>query len=204
MRLRRPQLVVRHLIVGLGNPGPEYANTRHNVGFMVIDELSRRHHIPVKALKHSARIGEGEISGEPTALAKPLTYMNVSGQAVGPLMRRHSLTPSNLVVIYDDADLPLGKIRLRSRGSAGGHGGLKSIIGVLGTTEFSRVRIGIGRSGRGDLVDHVLSGFRREERETMEHAIQRAADSVEAILIEGIEPAMNRFNAAEPGEASPE
>jgi peptidyl-tRNA hydrolase, PTH1 family len=198
MRLRRPQIVVRHLIVGLGNPGPEYAHTRHNVGFMVVDELSRRHRIPVKMLKHSARIGEGEIQGEPTALAKPLTYMNISGQSVGPLLRRHSLPPSSLVVVYDDADLPLGKIRLRARGSAGGHGGLKSIIGTLGTTEFPRVRIGIGRSGRGDLVDHVLGGFRREERDTIEHAIQRAADAVEEILTDGIEPAMNRFNAAEP------
>jgi PTH1 family peptidyl-tRNA hydrolase len=198
MRLRRPQIVVRHLIVGLGNPGPEYANTRHNVGFMVVDELSRRHRIPVKTLKHSARTGEGEIHGEPAALAKPLTYMNVSGQAVGPLLRRHSLPPAHLIVVYDDADLPLGKLRLRARGSAGGHGGLKSIIGTLGTDEFPRVRIGIGRSGRGDMVGHVLGGFRREEREAIEHAIQRAADAVEAILIDGIEPAMNRFNAAEP------
>ena len=150
-----------------------------------------------KQLKHSARVGEGEIQGEPAALAKPLTYMNVSGQAVGPLLRRHSLPPAQLVLIYDDADLPLGKITSPGAGIAGGHGGLKSIIGTLGTTEFPRVRIGIGRSGRGDLVDHVLGGFRREERETIEHAIQRAADAVEAILTDGIEPAMNRFNTAE-------
>jgi peptidyl-tRNA hydrolase, PTH1 family len=200
MRLRQPQLVVRHLVVGLGNPGPEYANTRHNVGFMLLDELSRRHRIAIKKPQHGARVGEGEIAGEPVALVKPLTFMNVSGRAVAPLLQRHSLLPDRLVVIYDDADLPLGKIRVRARGSAGGHGGIKSILASIGTAEFPRVRIGIGRSGRGDLVDHVLGGFRPDERDLLQHAIQRAADAVEQILSHGIEPAMNQFNAQEPVE----
>jgi PTH1 family peptidyl-tRNA hydrolase len=200
MMLRRPRFAARFLIVGLGNPGPEYARTRHNVGFMVLDELSRRHRIPIRASQHGARVGEGQIAGEPVALAKPLTYMNVSGRAVGPLLQRHSLPPAHLIVVYDDADLPTGKIRLRARGSAGGHGGLKSIIGTIGSSEFPRVRIGIGRAGKGDLVDHVLGGFRHDERETIEHAIQRAADAIEHLLSQGIEAAMNHFNTAEPTE----
>jgi peptidyl-tRNA hydrolase, PTH1 family len=200
MMLRRSRFAARHLVVGLGNPGPEYARTRHNVGFMVVDELSRRHRIPIRSSQHGARVGEGEIAGEPVALVKPLTYMNVSGRAVGPLLQRHSLPPVNLVVIYDDADLPVGKIRVRARGSAGGHGGLKSIIGTIGSSEFPRVRIGIGRAGKGDLVDHVLGGFTPTERDTIEHAFQRAADAVEHLLTHGIEAAMNQFNTAEPTE----
>jgi PTH1 family peptidyl-tRNA hydrolase len=123
--------------------------------------------------------------------------MNVSGRAVAPLARQHSLPPEAVVVIYDDADLPLGKIRVRARGSAGGHGGLKSIIASLGSSEFPRVRIGIGRSAGGDLVEHVLRSFRPDEREAIRHAIERAADAVECILTDGVEAAMNRFNAAE-------
>jgi PTH1 family peptidyl-tRNA hydrolase len=197
MRLLRPRFTARYLLVGLGNPGPEYANTRHNVGYMVIDTLAQRHRIPIRRSQHQARIGEGDIAGEPVVLAKPLTFMNVSGRAVAPLARQHSLPPEAVVVIYDDADLPLGKIRVRARGSAGGHGGLKSIIASLGSSEFPRVRIGIGRSAGGDLVEHVLRSFRPDEREAIRHAIERAADAVECILTEGVEVAMNRFNAAE-------
>jgi PTH1 family peptidyl-tRNA hydrolase len=197
---RRPKIAVRHLVVGLGNPGPEYANTRHNVGFMVVDLLSRRHRIPVKALRHGARVGEGEIAGEPVALVKPLTFMNVSGRAVAPLASQHSLPPSHVIVIYDDADLPFGKIRVRARGSAGGHNGLKSIIASLGSSEFPRVRIGIGRSRGGDLIEHVLTGFKPAERATINRAIDRAADAVESLLSEGTETAMNRFNAPESEE----
>jgi PTH1 family peptidyl-tRNA hydrolase len=197
MRLLRPRFTARYLLVGLGNPGPEYANTRHNVGYMVINTLAQRHRIPIRRSQHQARIGEGDIAGEPVVLAKPLTFMNVSGRAVAPLARQHSLPPEAVVVIYDDADLPLGKIRVRARGSAGGHGGLKSIIASLGSSEFPRVRIGIGRSAGGDLVEHVLRSFRPDEREAIRHAIERAADAVECILTEGVEVAMNRFNAAE-------
>lgn len=202
MMLRRPRIDARHLVVGLGNPGPEYANTRHNVGFMVVDLLSQRHRIPIKGLQRGARVGEGEIGAEPVALVKPLTYMNESGRAVAPLANRHSLPPDRILVVYDDADLPLGKIRVRAQGSAGGHGGLKSIIAALGSSDFPRVRIGIGRSGPGDLVGHVLSGFRSAEREPIQRAIERAADAVECFLSEGIEAAMNRFNAPEPDEGA--
>src|SRR5689334_8821358 len=193
---RRPTSPARYLVVGLGNPGPEYAGTRHNVGFMVIDRLANRHRIAVKSNQHGARVGQGEIAGELVALVKPLTFMNLSGRAVAPLLNRHSLPPGQLIVVYDDADLPVGKIRVRARGSAGGHGGLKSIIASVGSSEFPRVRIGIGRSAGGDLVDHVLGGFRGSERELVDQAIDRAADAVECALTHGIETAMNRFNAA--------
>lgn len=198
MMFRRPRAPARYLIIGLGNPGPEYAGTRHNVGFMVVELLAQRHRIPLKEAKHGARVGEGSIAGEPVALAKPLTFMNLSGRAVRPLMHRYSLTPEQVIVVYDDADLPLGKIRLRARGSAGGHGGLKSIIASLGSSEFPRVRIGIGRSAGGDMIDHVLSRFGHGERPVVEAAIERAADAVEAIVTHGIEAAMNRFNAPAP------
>jgi len=155
---RRPRTPVRHLVVGLGNPGPEYAGTRHNVGFMVVDRLSQRHGIALKTTRHGARVGDGMIAGEPVALVKPLTFMNLSGRAVAPLANRHSLLPGHLIVIYDDADLPVGKIRLRARGSAGGHGGLKSIIAALGSAEFPRVRIGIGRSSGSDLINLMHEG----------------------------------------------
>jgi peptidyl-tRNA hydrolase, PTH1 family len=200
MRLRRPKIAVRWMVVGLGNPGPEYSNTRHNVGFMVLEVLSRRHRVPIRGTRHGARVGEGEVAGEPASLVKPLTFMNVSGRAVAPLAHSYSLAPDRVLVVYDDADLPLGKIRVRARGSAGGHGGLKSIIAAMGSSEFPRVRIGIGRSGRGDLVDHVLTGFRPDERAVMDAAIQRAADAVECALTDGIETAMNRFNAPDPTE----
>src|SRR5207253_1892495 len=129
-----------------------------------------------------------------------LTFMNLSGRAVAPLLNRHSLQPDRLLVVYDDADLPVGKIRVRARGSAGGHGGLKSIISSLSSSEFARVRIGIGRSSGGDLVDHVLGGFRGSERDLIDQAIDRAADAVECALANGIEAAMNRFNTAAPSD----
>lgn len=200
MLFRRPRNPVRFLVVGLGNPGPEYAGTRHNVGFMVVDRLSERHRIPIKTARHGARVGEGMIAGEPVGLVKPLTFMNLSGRAVAPLVNRDALPPAHLIVIYDDADLPVGKIRLRARGSAGGHGGLKSIIGSLGSSEFPRVRIGIGRSSSGDLIEHVLSRFGPQEREAVDRAIERAADAVESFLAHGVEAAMNQFNAQEPAE----
>jgi PTH1 family peptidyl-tRNA hydrolase len=197
MMLRRPQAPVRHLIVGLGNPGAEYAGTRHNVGYMVVELLSQRHRIPIKTARHGSRLGEGTIQDVPVALVKPLTFMNLSGRAVAPLLNRHSLVPESLIVVYDDADLPVGKIRLRARGSAGGHGGLKSIIGSIGSSEFPRVRIGIGRSSDGDLIEHVLTRFGAADREPIQQAIERAADAVECALAHGFEAAMNRFNTRE-------
>jgi PTH1 family peptidyl-tRNA hydrolase len=181
------------LIVGLGNPGAKYRGTRHNVGFAVADELARRRQVafdssPVEALVAKLRVAE------PVLLAKPLTFMNESGEAVGALARYFKVEPVDLLVVVDEAQLPLGRLRLRASGSAGGHNGLKSVIAHVGT-EFPRLRIGVGRGDpRWDLADHVLSRFEAEERETADEAVSRAADAVETFLEEGIGPAMNRFN----------
>jgi len=189
-----PPSAIRHLIVGLGNPGREYERTRHNVGYMAVDILAKRHHIFVKARRNKARIGEGVIAGERVILAKPLTFMNLSGEAVSGLIRRYRLNLEDVIVITDDVNLPVGRLRIRASGSAGGHKGLKSIIHSLGSEDFARVRIGIGAPDRG-MVDYVLSKFTREERPIIKQAVNRAADAVEAILTSGIEQAMNEFNA---------
>jgi peptidyl-tRNA hydrolase, PTH1 family len=182
------------IIVGLGNPGGEYQGTRHNVGFVIIDVLSQRHHIQVKSRRGKAMIGEGVIAGQPVILTKPYTFMNLSGQAVADLVRRYHLSPADVLVICDDVNLPLGRLRLRASGSAGGHNGLKSIIQSLQSMEFPRVRIGIG-SPRGEMVDYVLSKFHRNEQPAVQDAVSRAADAVEIILAEGMDRAMNSFNA---------
>jgi len=187
------------LIVGLGNPGREYQGTRHNIGFAVIDVLSRRHHIHVKASRSKSLIGEGHINGEKVILVEPLTYMNLSGQAVADLSRRYKLDPSDVLVISDDVSLPLGRIRIRASGSAGGHNGLKSIIYSLHTDAFPRVRVGIG-SPRGEMVDHVLSRFSKAEQPCVQDAVDTASDAIEVMLADGIEAAMNRFNAAKPDQ----
>jgi PTH1 family peptidyl-tRNA hydrolase len=196
-RSANSSLITHHsprLIVGLGNPGKDYEGTRHNVGYMAIDILAKRHHIFVKARRNRARVGEGTISDEKMILAKPLTFMNLSGEAVSGLIRRYRLNLEDVIVICDDVNLPVGRLRIRASGSAGGHKGLKSIIHCLGTEDFPRVRIGIGAPDRG-MVDYVLSRFTREERPVIKQAVNRAADAVEAILASGIEQAMNEFNA---------
>lgn len=181
------------LIVGLGNPGREYAGTRHNVGFDVIDELAKRNHT-----KAANRIGRAltariTVNGEKIILAKPQTFMNLSGEAVSHIARREKIEPSEILVVYDDMALPLGKLRIRPQGSAGGHNGMKSIIAHLHTQDFPRLRVGIDSSGRG-AVNHVLSKFRKAERGVINDAVFDAADAVEMMLSEGIEPAMNRYN----------
>lgn len=183
------------LIVGLGNPGREYHGTRHNVGFEVIDLLSKTHRIPVKARRNHAVVGEGTIAGEQVVLARPQTFMNRSGEAVAGLARRYRIPPEEIIVVYDDSNLPMGKLRIRTRGSAGGHNGMKSIIHSLGSQEFPRIRLGIGSPNRRDMIEHVLSRFTRAEMPSVRDAIERAADAVEMFLEEGPEPAMNRFNA---------
>ena len=190
-------LITHHssrLIVGLGNPGKDYEGTRHNVGYMAIDVLAKRHSIPVKARRNRARVGEGAIGDEKVILAKPLTFVNLSGEAVSGLVRRYRLNVEDVIVICDDVNLPVGRLRIRPIGSAGGHKGLKSIILSLGTQDFIRIRVGIGAPDRG-MVDYVLSRFTREERPIIKEAVNRAADAVEAILASGIEQAMNEFNA---------
>ena len=181
------------LIVGIGNPGRRYAHTRHNVGFDVIDRLAKTHHIRVLRRACRSLIGQGEIAGEPTTLAKPQTYVNLSGEAVYELARKLDIADQDILVIYDDANLPTGRLRIRPRGSSGGHKGMKSIIDRLHTQEFPRIRVGIGAM-RGDAVGYVLSRFSRADRAVVSSAIQAAAEAVEAILREGIEAAMNIYN----------
>ena len=181
------------VIVGLGNPGPRFARSRHNVGFWCIDRLARSHNLVFKR-QRKVLLAQGHIGEQPVALAKPRTFMNLSGEAVRYLVDRFRARPADLVIVYDDMDLPVGKIRIRVRGSSGGHQGLNSTIGHLGTQSFPRVRIGIGHPlGTGD-IGHVLGRFRPEEEDTVREAVQQAAEALEVILAEGLDAAMNGFN----------
>lgn len=186
------------LVVGLGNPGPRYRRTRHNLGFLVVDELARRWNIPLTSTRHGAESGTGSIANAPAMLAKPQTFMNLSGEAVGRLRRARRLKPEHILAIYDDLDLALGRVRIRTGGGAGGHNGVASLISVLGR-EFPRVRIGIGRPGPGsDPVEYVLGRFEAEDVAIVDRAVEHAADGVEAVLGQGLEPAMNDFNRQRP------
>jgi len=191
---RQPETPPRWLIVGLGNPGAEYQNTRHNVGYRVVDWLADANRISVKSTQHRAWVGYGQIRDVPVLLAKPFTYMNLSGESIEPLRRLVGLQPADLVVVVDDMDLPVGRVRVRQRGSAGGHNGLKSLIQHLRTDEFPRVKIGVGRPAEGAALDHVLGKFSREELEPIADAVHRAGLAVETILTDGILAAMNRCN----------
>jgi len=186
------------LIVGLGNPGPEYAGNRHNAGFQCLARFAERHGLRFSFYRFRASLAEGTVAGRRVLLARPLTYMNESGQAVAPLARRYAVAPGDLLVVYDDMDLPLGRIRLRASGSSGGHRGLDSILRHLGTHQVPRLRLGIGRPPFGDPVDYVLSDWRPDERVTMEAAYDRAVEAIDCFLQEGIVAAMNRFNAGDP------
>jgi peptidyl-tRNA hydrolase, PTH1 family len=185
------------LIVGLGNPGREYRDTRHNVGFMVIDELATRHQLTMAMAP--AQVPETFIAKKygtaPLLVAKPLTFMNRSGDAVAALARYYDIPAADLLVVVDEVALPFGRLRARARGSAGGHNGLKSVIERLGTQEFPRLRLGVGRGdGRRDLADHVLSKFEPGERAELEMFITRAADAAEMFAVEGIATVMNKYN----------
>jgi peptidyl-tRNA hydrolase, PTH1 family len=185
------------LIVGLGNPGREYRDTRHNVGFLVIDELARRHQLTLSM--GPAQVPETFVAKkygtEPLLVAKPLTFMNRSGDAVAALSRYYDIAPADLLVVVDEAALPFGRLRARARGSAGGHNGLKSVIERLGTHEFPRLRLGVGRGdARRDLADHVLSKFEPDERAELETFIARAADAAEMFAVDGIGKVMNTYN----------
>jgi PTH1 family peptidyl-tRNA hydrolase len=183
------------IVLGLGNPGAEYAHTRHNIGFDVIGILASRHHIRLNFRRDHARYGLGMIADVPVLLAKPMTYMNRSGEAARALLQRYPIDTSHLLVVVDDVALPLGRIRIRPSGSDGGHNGLESIIQCLGTQAFPRVRVGIGSPPPGQMVEYVLSRFSPQEQPIIDEALQRAADAVEAIIAEGVQAAMNRFNA---------
>jgi PTH1 family peptidyl-tRNA hydrolase len=181
------------LIAGLGNPGPRYKGTRHNVGFAIVDEISRRHALTFESSPSEAVVAKWRDRN--ALVVKPLTFMNLSGQAVGELARYFKVGSSDVLVVIDDVHLPLGRLRVRARGSAGGHNGLKSIEAHLGTDEYARLRVGVGReSGERQMSDHVVSRFEPGERAVIEEAIGKAADAVETFLTEGIDVVMNRYN----------
>lgn len=199
------------LIVGLGNPGREYENTRHNVGFRVIDELARRHRIDVTRRKFSGVAGAGSLtwmSGprgggaapEQVLLLKPETYMNLSGRSVREAMTFHKIDIADLMVIVDDLALPVARLRVREKGSAGGHNGLTSVIAELGSDAFARLRIGIAWVEGKRMVNHVLGAFSAEEEALMKPAVARAADAIECWAVQGVSAAMNRFNKADEKE----
>jgi len=185
------------LIVGLGNPGPRYVRNRHNVGYQCVKRMAQRYGLTSGKVMFKAYLTSGQIAGVKVILARPLTFMNLSGQAVRPLLHWYRIDLSDLLVIYDDLDLPLGRIRLRKKGGAGGHRGVRSVIETLGTQAFPRLRIGIGRPVRGDPRDYVLSDFTPDELAVMEDAYQKAVAAIELFITEGIDAAMNRFNPAD-------
>ncbi|MGB9613174.1 MAG: aminoacyl-tRNA hydrolase [Candidatus Margulisiibacteriota bacterium] len=183
------------LVVGLGNPGPEYEDTRHNLGFKVVEELARRLGIKELKEKHRSFIGEGKVGDHKVILVEPQTFMNNSGLAVRGLLQWYKLKPKNLILIYDDVDLEVGQIRIREKGGAAGHHGVESVINSIGTSEFARVRIGIGRENpSADVTEYVLQKIPSSQRETIDAAIISAADAVEEIISSGLASAMNKFN----------
>ena len=184
------------LIVGLRNPGREYELTRHNIGFMAIDELAKRWNISLNEQKFKGVFGAGFVNGEKVILLKPLTYMNLSGESIRPLMDYYKIDVEDFVVMYDDLDIPVGKLRLRMKGSAGGHNGVKSTISHLGTQEFQRIRMGIDRPKNGmKVVDYVLGRFTSEEIPDVNHSIEKAADACEEWLNKPFLQIMNTFNS---------
>lgn len=183
------------LIVGLGNPSKEYEGTRHNIGFMAIDSISEEYHIAVDTLKHKALIGKGAIEGQKVILAKPVTYMNLSGEAVRAIADYYKIPAEDIIIIYDDTTLDVGRMRIRKKGSAGGHNGIKSIIAHLGTTEFPRIKVGIGAKKEGqDLAEHVLGRFSKEDRETLKEVLENVKKAAGLMLWDDIEEAMNQYN----------
>jgi PTH1 family peptidyl-tRNA hydrolase len=186
------------LIAGLGNPGARYRGTRHNVGFEVVDLLVRRHGLAFESAPVEALHARWRREPDPVVFCKPLSYMNLSGGPIAGLARYYRIEPSGLLVVTDDVNLPLGRLRIRANGSEGGHNGLRSVAAALGTTEYARLRIGVGRGDlRRDLADHVLAKFEPDEQPGIEGAIGRAADAVETWIDRGAEEAMNLFNRAE-------
>lgn len=186
-----------YLIVGLGNPGPQYRYNRHNIGFMLADRLAERLGVKFSRLESKALVTKGEHQGRRIVLAKPQTFMNLSGQAVGALVRFYKVPLSNLLIAYDDVDLPLGTLRLRPGGGSGGQKGMASIIERLGTQEFPRLRLGIGRPpGRMEAADYVLQDFSAGEKELLGPVLDRAAEAALVFVVEGLEAAMNRYNGA--------
>ncbi|MCM8761009.1 MAG: aminoacyl-tRNA hydrolase [Candidatus Omnitrophica bacterium] len=188
------------LIVGLGNPGLEYKNTKHNIGFAVVESLAKDHRIKIKDKLHFSVVGKGKIFGDEVVLALPQTFMNLSGKAVGELLTCEGARIEDILVVCDDINLELGKIRLRKQGSSGGHKGLESIIHTLNSDGFARLRIGIATEvHRGDITNYVLSPFKRRQMRNVLHAIELAKESIECLLKDGIDKAMSRYNKRKVG-----
>jgi PTH1 family peptidyl-tRNA hydrolase len=186
------------LIAGLGNPGTKYRETRHNVGFEVADLLARRHGAEFESAPGEALMARLRTVADGVLIVKPLTFMNLSGHAVAELIRYYRIALPDMLIVVDDVNLPLGRLRIRARGSDGGHNGLRSVAGQLGTDDYARLRIGVGRGdGRRDLADHVLARFEPDEREIVRAAVDRAADAVEMFVTDNIGTVMNTFNRAD-------
>ncbi|MBC5998019.1 aminoacyl-tRNA hydrolase [Romboutsia ilealis] len=184
-----------YVVVGLGNPGKQYENTRHNVGFNVIDILAKEYDISVSKIKHKALIGEGRVGSEKVLLVKPQTYMNLSGETLIDIYNYYKVDMENIIVIYDDIDLDVGKIRIRKKGSGGTHNGMRSIIKCLGANDFPRVRVGVSKPKPGqDLADFVLSRFRKEENNDVELGLEKAAKAVDVMIKDNVDLAMNKYN----------
>lgn len=184
-----------YAIIGLGNPTDKYEKTRHNVGFDVIDCLAGKMSVRMRIKKHKAVCGEGFIGTEKVILVEPRTYMNLSGESVRAVTDFYQLDPKdNIIVIYDDIDLNIGQLRIRGKGSAGGHNGVKSIISHLGTDEFKRIRVGVGSNDGSDLIGHVLGRFGKEDRKVVDRVVENAASAAAVIVLEGIDAAMNKYN----------
>ncbi len=185
-----------YLIAGLGNPSKTYEGTRHNIGFTMIDAIGEKYGIDVTTKKHKAFVGRGIIDGMRVILAKPQTYMNLSGESVREIADFYKIEPENIIIIYDDISLDVGQLRIRKKGSAGGHNGIKNIIAHLGTQEFPRIKVGIGNKPEGwDLADYVLSKYSKAEQEALEEAADGVIGAVKLMLMDDIEAAMNRYNA---------
>lgn len=184
-----------YIIAGLGNPTKEYDKTRHNVGFSVIDVLADRYNMDVSERKHKAFCGRGAVEGQKVVLMKPQTFMNLSGESIRAAMDFYKADPEDVLIIYDDVSLEPGQLRIRQKGSAGGHNGIKNIISHLGTQEFPRIKVGVGaKPPRMDLADYVLSRFSQGEQKLMEEAFKEAAEAAVMIMTEGLDRAMNHFN----------
>lgn len=185
-----------YLIAGLGNPGKQYENTRHNAGFMALDALADQLGTSIEEKKHKALCGKGLIGGEKVILLKPQTFMNLSGESIRAAADFYKVDPDHIIVIYDDISLEPGQLRIRKKGSAGGHNGIKSIIAHLGTQEFPRIKVGVGaKPDRMDLADYVLGHFSRIESRVMDDAAKEAGQAAQAMILDGIEAAMNRYNS---------
>lgn len=184
-----------YIIIGLGNPGRKYENTRHNLGFITIDRLASKHDIKVDKIKFKALVGDGRIAGQKVLLVKPQTYMNLSGESVREVVNYYKTEPEEIIVIYDDLDLPLGNLRIRKSGSAGTHNGMKSVVYQLKSDQFPRVRIGIGQNGDRDIIDFVIGGFKKEEVSILEETVDKAVMAIESMIGETIDVAMNKYNS---------